>query len=284
MSEVIVPPGTTEPVFGLQIFNEEPVFVDQLSDGTVTVDAFSLTTDVSIVAEDPFDTTSYFAVTGSGDDTVIAAAGDDEIFANLGDDVVFAGLGDDIVFGGAGDDRIFGSSGDDELFGGAGGDVIRGGSGDDYISGGAGDDNLFGGAGSDTIVGGGGNDVLRGGGGDDILVAGSGSDTLVGSGGADVFRFGKDAAQDLDTIADFTPGEDIIEIKRALLPGSGLSGTLTAADFATVTTLGSSDAKIIYESSTGLVYYNPGRSGSAPVALLAVDKNLSISADSFQIS
>ncbi|MBW4464191.1 MAG: hypothetical protein KME07_01970 [Pegethrix bostrychoides GSE-TBD4-15B] len=266
MSEVISPPGTTEPVFGLQIFNEELVFVDQLPDGTVTVDASSLTTDATLVAEDPLDTTSYFAVTGSGNDTVITAAGDDEIFTRLGDDIVFAGLGDDIVFGGDGNDRIFGSGGDDELFGGAG------------------DDRLLGGAGDDTLAGGAGDDVVRGGAGSDTIIAGAGRDTLVGGAGPDVFRFGRGANNEIDQIVDFDPSEDIVELRRGLLPGSGLSGTLTAADFATVTTLGSgSDAKIIYESSTGLVYYNSGRAGSTPVALLNLGKDLSVSADAFQI-
>lgn len=265
MSEVISPPGTTEPVFGLQIFNEELVFVDQLPDGTVTVDASSLTTDVSIVSEDPFDTTSYVITTGSGDDTAIAAAGDDFINAGLGDDFVFAGLGDDAVLGGGGNDRLFGSAGDDTLFGGGG------------------DDRLLGGAGDDTLAGGGGNDIVRGGAGSDTFIAGAGRDALVGGTGSDVFRFGRGSNDEIDRIVDFDPSEDIVELRRGLLPGSGLSGTLTAADFATVATLGSSDAKIIYESSTGLVYYNSGRAGSTPVALLNLGKDLSVSADAFKI-
>ncbi len=267
MSEVIIsPPGTTEPVFGLQIFNEELVFVEQLSDGTVTVDASSLTTDVTIVAEDPFDATSYSITTGSGDDTVITAAGDDSISAGLGDDFAFAGLGDDIVLGGGGDDRLFGAPGDDTLFGGGG------------------NDRLLGGAGDDTLAGGGGDDIVRGGAGSDTIIAGAGRDALVGGAGSDVFRFGRGSNDVIDQVVDFDPSEDIVELRRGLLPGSGLSGTLTAADFATVTTLGSgSDAKIIYETSTGLVYYNSGRAGSTPVALLNLGKDLSVSADAFQI-
>lgn len=50
-------------------------------------------------------------------------------------------------------------------------------------------------------------------------------------------RFGRDAANSLNRIQGFRPGEDIIELSRALLPGSGLEGRLRRADFETVTRL-----------------------------------------------
>lgn len=288
MSEVIVPPGTTEPVFGLQIFTQSNVFVDQLPDGTVTVfqptPPAGVDPDVTIIAENPLDTTNYFIVT-DGDDLVITAAGEDEIFTTLGDDTVYAGLGDDTVFGGADNDRLFGGSGDDALFGGNGEDFIRGGAGNDEIDGGAGNDNLFGGTGNDRIVGGSGDDAMRGGDGNDTLVAGRGADVMTGGKGNDRFQLGRNATVGLDRVTDFNPDEDIIEISRALLPSSNLRpGRLEDGDFDVVTKLGSGvTAKIVYESSTGLIYYNPSRSGSAPVPLLEVDKNLTVAADAFRI-
>jgi Ca2+-binding RTX toxin-like protein len=288
MSEVITPPGTTEPVFGLQIFTESNVFVTQLPDGTVSVfqpvPPPGVDPDVTIIAENPLDTTNYFIVT-DGDDLVITAAGDDDIFTTLGDDIVYAGIGDDTVFGGVGDDRLFGGSGDDALFGGGGEDFIRGGAGNDEIDGGAGNDNLFGGAGNDRIVGGAGDDAMQGGDGNDTLVAGRGSDVMTGGKGSDRFQLSRTATVGLDRVTDFNPDEDIIEISRALLPASNLRpGRLEESDFDVVGKLGSGvTAKIVYESSTGLIYYNPGRNGSSPVALLEVEKNLTVAADAFRI-
>lgn len=53
-------------------------------------------------------------------------------------------------------------------------------------------------------------ETLAGGPGGDILIDGAGSDVLSGGPGADIFVFGLDG--ELDTILDFTPGEDRIDI------------------------------------------------------------------------
>ncbi|MBF2046969.1 MAG: hypothetical protein IGS54_06300 [Elainella sp. C42_A2020_010] len=283
MSEVITPPGSLEPVFGLQIFNEEPVSVTQLPDGSVTVNSPGLSNDIMIV-EDPFTTTDYTINAGAGDDFVVTGAGDD--FANLGDgdDVAFLGLGDDFAIGGAGNDRLFGGAGDDVISGGLGDDFIRGGAGNDDLRSTQGDDNIGGGAGNDIIRGGAGNDTMSGGSGNDLIIAGPGSDTLIGGGGKDTFRFGRGSNTELDKIVDFEPGKDVIELSRALLPGANLRGTINASDFEVVSSIGSgSDAKIVYEASTGVVYYNPNKPGSTPVALLELNKNLNLGADSFRI-
>lgn len=285
MSELISPPGSVEPVFGLQIFNEDPVAVTPLPDGTVQVTSGVGESADVIFAEDPTSETSYLISTDGGADFVVTAAGDDTISAGIGDDVVFTGLGDDAVFGGVGDDRLFSGAGDDLVYGGAGNDFIRSGAGDDTIFGGAGDDNISGGAGDDMISGGAGNDKMLGGGGADLLIAGAGSDTLTGGSGADTFRFGKGANAELDKVTDFTPGEDVVELSRALLPGARLpKGDLTSNNFEVVETIGSGSSKsIVYESSTGLVYYNPGQSGSSPVPLFELGKDLNVAADSFKI-
>ncbi|MBD0385473.1 MAG: cupin domain-containing protein [Nostoc sp. C3-bin3] len=80
---------------------------------------------------------------------------------------------------------------------------------------------------NDVINGQGGNDYLQGLSGDDLLRGGSGNDTLVGSFGADILIGGSGndlfvfaPRHGIDTIVDFTDGEDFI----------GLSGGLTFAD------------------------------------------------------
>ena len=251
MSEVVVASGFT-PVFGLQILSFEHSSTlyfepNGANAESVIVDAQGPgRTEFSVVDPTTDYDVTYFG--GSGQDFVVTAAGDDVVLSGLGDDFIYAGAGNDLVDGGFGNDYIDGQKGDDELFGGEG------------------DDKLFGGEG------------------DDLLIASSGSDTLFGGSGKDTFRFGEGSNLELDKIADFEPGQDTIELTKALVPGSGLSGTLTAADFATVNgNVAGSTAKIVYDSSTGLVYYNPGGVGSVPVPLLELDKNLTIAADAFKV-
>ena len=69
-------------------------------------------------------------------------------------------------------------------------------------------DTQFGGA--DRLDGGAGHDVLNGGAGDDILIGGVGDDALTGGAGADRFVFGQSHGR--DTITDFQPGLDTIDL------------------------------------------------------------------------
>lgn len=98
------------------------------------------------------------------------------------------------------------------------------------LQGGAGNDRLTGDARSDMILGGAGNDTLSGGAGDDILRDGAGSDTLSGGAGADVFVLDGDGLR--DTITDFEPGVDKLDISgfgrvydiRSLAPTATATG------------------------------------------------------------
>ena len=64
--------------------------------------------------------------------------------------------------------------------------------------------------GNDVILGTANNDVLSGGGGDDTIYGGAGNDTLSGGTGADIFIFLPGDGN--DTIGDFEPGTDIIDL------------------------------------------------------------------------
>jgi Ca2+-binding RTX toxin-like protein len=146
-------------------------------------------------------TLSSFADIFRGDNTANSAsagAGDDQLNGMGGDDVLTGGEGNDTILGGEGMDRILG-------------DGFRG-SGDDYLQGNGGDDTLIGGRGNDKMVGGTGSDILEG---------DSGGDFLIGNEGADIFRYTAveesqlaiiNAVGQQDQIADFTQGEDKIDL------------------------------------------------------------------------
>jgi Ca2+-binding RTX toxin-like protein len=294
MSEVIIQPGTqARTQFGLQVINEQPIrLIQDVTNGPVTA--------IGSAGKDSFKAASvgspiaYTVQAGAGDDTVVTAAGadglsgdagNDSLDAGAGDDGITGGLGNDVLFAGAGNDFASGDDGNDSITGAEGNDVLQGGNGDDTLFGDAGNDSLRGGAGNDVLSGGAGNDSLRGDAGDDILNAGAGRDILRGDGGSDTFRFAKGAiGRDLDIIRDFTPSEDVIEISRQVLPGSRLrKGELKESDFAIVRGIRSADAdaKIVYDSASGIVYYNPSKGSDVP--LFKMQKNLDVSATDFRI-
>jgi len=308
MSEVIIQPNTQgRTQFGLQVINEQSVRLSQDSAtapvivtggaGKNSFKVTSTTTTVPYRIQAGSGNTS--AVTGAGADTLSGGSGNDTLDGGAGNDTVDGGAGNDSVLGGAGDDILYGNVGVDAVQGGLGNDTLYGGVGDDTLDGGDFNDYLLGDDGNDILQGGLGNDILRGGAGNDSLVGGDGNDvfipnagrdTLVGGAGRDRFRFEFDTTvgnkNQLNQIADFAPKEDVIEISKKLLPGSGLKrGKLSASDFQVVSGIGSSnsDAKIVYDKGTGIVYYNPSQQGAANVPLLQLNGKPTVSEGNFLI-
>lgn len=76
------------------------------------------------------------------------------------------------------------------------------------------DDVINGQGGNDYLSGLSGNDSLRGGTGDDTLEGGNGNDTLIGGSGSDLFSFAPHSG--IDTVVDFTDGEDFIRLLGGL--------------------------------------------------------------------
>ncbi|PID36673.1 MAG: hypothetical protein CR993_03335 [Rhodobacterales bacterium] len=69
---------------------------------------------------------------------------------------------------------------------------------------------LTGSGSADQLIGNDGDDTLSGGAGDDILADGAGADQLTGGAGADLFVFHADGA--IDTVMDFNPDEDRLDL------------------------------------------------------------------------
>jgi autotransporter-associated beta strand protein len=200
----------------------------------------------------------------AGDDTISGGAGDDLLYGNdgadliygnqdadilygnTGQDTIYGGQGADRVYGGQGNDVVCGNRGDDSLWGNLGADTLRAGDGNDLLYGNhgadslqgeGGNDTLYGGQDADLLDGGAGNDSLCGNLGADTLSGGAGADTLVGGAGGDLFRFGD--GDSVDTIQDFTIGEDLIGVSAGI-NGTGIA---SAADMlARVTSDGTGNA------------------------------------------
>jgi len=213
----------------------------------------------------------------------------------------FDTFNEDFYLGSDQNDSIFGLSGDDYIQGGGGSDYIDGGEGADIIYGDlngivAGTDNLndtiFGGEGNDFLFGGAGNDSLNGGNGNDLLSGESGGDILTGGAGSDIFRFftppllnangqldsfsNFTASLGVDTITDFTPGEDKIQLSNQIFTALPNNVDFATA-FATVNSdlaAENSNALIVYNSVNGKLFYNQngselGLGNGAQFALLS---------------
>ncbi len=219
---------------------------------------------------------------GLGNDTLSAGQGDDSLWGENGDDSLFGRKGADQLSGGAGNDTLIGNQDDDTLMGDAGNDSLRGSTGNDLLYGGEDGDSLSGGVGKDTLYGDAGNDVLSAGKGDDQLFGGAGSDTLngrlgndslTGGEGSDTFVFSSALAGDnIDTISDFTSGMDKISLDTAIFTELGEPGALSADLFAANSEGNALDGNdhILYNTTTGALYYDPDGNGAKAAVQFAV--------------
>ncbi|MBI1732609.1 MAG: calcium-binding protein [Gammaproteobacteria bacterium] len=235
------------------------------------------------------------------DNTLRGGGGDDILKGGDGNDTLKGGKGDDVLKGGAGDDTLSGNGGADKLRGGAGDDTYRAVKLVDTVKEGIdkgtdtietrenysldelpnvenltlkGEGNVSGtGNERDNVLSGNkGDNALFGGSGDDVLAGGLGNDDLAGGDGNDTFRFDAalDAATNVDVIQDFVTGTDTIVLDglifTALEPGELAAGAfvsgagVVAAD---------ADDRILYDTSTGELFYDADGSGAGAAVLFA---------------
>jgi hypothetical protein len=172
------------------------------------------------------------------------SAGDGNDFLSLeraGPISVFLGGGDDFVRTGNYGDTIFGSDGNDVILGGAGADQLEGNADHDLIYGEEGDDRIFGGLESDTLSGGQGDDTF-------------------------VFL---SPAEGGDTIGDFAPGADKIEVSASGFGGGLAAGALAVNRLVNGTVATETFGQFLYNSATGQLAWDADGTGAGVAVLLA---------------
>jgi Ca2+-binding RTX toxin-like protein len=165
-------------------------------------------------------------------------------------------------------------------------DSIQGGEGNDNLNAGAGNDYLAGGNGIDRLHGAVGNDRLAAGGGNDLLSGGSGADILHGGAGQDAFQFTAqpNGTTNLDTIRDFSVADDTVWLENNVFTEAGPEGRLKASCFWKGTSAHDATDRIIYDSTEGVLYYDPDGIGvAAQVAVANISTGLNLTSADFRI-
>ncbi|MBM6594718.1 calcium-binding protein [Microvirga pudoricolor] len=165
--------------------------------------------------------------------------------------------------------------------------TVAGTPGDDRIELGRGL-NVHLGAGNDVLYGSAGNDIVRGGAGHDILYGQQGRDTLYGGGGRDVFVFDtRPGRGNVDKVMDFSVRLDSIWLDNKVFKklGQGTEfdpGKLKKDAFAVSDTAQDGNDFVIYDKSTGALYYDrDGAGAAAQVQIAALKPNLKMTHKDF---
>ncbi len=112
-----------------------------------------------------------------------------------------------------------------------------------------------------------GRNYLEGRGGNDTLAGGTGIDTLNGGAGNDLFVFSEMGTANADTVNGFIGAEDNLAFDDAVFSGVGSAGSFRSG--AGLSTGQDADDRLIYNSSTGQLYYDADGSGAGGSQLVA---------------
>ncbi|HEY6512388.1 MAG TPA: hypothetical protein VI032_10435, partial [Burkholderiaceae bacterium] len=123
---------------------------------------------------------------------------------------------------------------------------------------------------ANTLTGNGAANVLNGSSGNDTLDGGSGADVLIGGAGADIFRFTSalNASSNVDQVQGFVAADDTIQLSHTVF-GAIANGALAAGAFRAGTAAGDATDRIVYNGTTGQLFYDADGSGSVAQMLFA---------------
>ena len=153
---------------------------------------------------------------------------------------------------------------------------------------GRGNTDLTGNAQGNVITGGTGNDTLDGAEGNDTLYGGAGNDTLTGGQGADSFVLNTalNKLTNVDTITDFVSEDDTIVLENAVFKKLAATGTLNAAYLVVGTRALDTNDYLIYDDTSGKLYYDAdgsGRGAAVQIALVGTAEHPELSAGDFVV-
>jgi len=142
------------------------------------------------------------------------------------------------------------------------------------ITGSDGNNFLQAGAGADTVIGGAGNDTVGGNEANDRVEGGLGNDTVTGGSGQDSFVFRELGTANADFLTDFASAWDGLQLDLTAFTAIGTSGKFAAGDarfFAGAGATGGHDAndRVVYNTTTGALYYDADGSGAGAAQLVA---------------
>jgi Ca2+-binding RTX toxin-like protein len=128
---------------------------------------------------------------------------------------------------------------------------------------------------NDRLGGSAGAEVLNGGGGNDTIDGRGGNDTLIGGLGADTFVFDTaPASSNADQVTDFVSATDRLNLDNFVLTELGADGKFVAGDgrFAAgagFTSGRDASDRIVYDTTTGNLYYDADGNGAGAAQLVA---------------
>jgi Ca2+-binding RTX toxin-like protein len=229
-------------------------------------------------------------LTGTANLTGLGNALANRITGNAGANFLQGKGGDDVIDGGAGGDKMLGGTGNDTYYVDASTDMVfeNIGEGHDRVIA-AVSFNLYGqdiedltltGTGALTgtgnaldnqIIGNDGANVLYGQGGADLLDGGLGADKLMGGAGADTFRFSTAlGGGNIDTITDFAPREDRIELDLTIFDQAGAVGALVSSALRIGAMATTAEHRIVYNPTGGALLYDADGNGAGAAVQFAV--------------
>jgi Ca2+-binding RTX toxin-like protein len=127
---------------------------------------------------------------------------------------------------------------------------------------------------ADSLTGAAGGQTLTGQGGADTLWGAGGVDTLWGGSGNDAFVFREMGSTNADRVSDFASAADKLQLDDAAFAAIGALGNFAAGDGRFWAAAGASaghdvNDRVIYNTSTGALYYDADGSGSGAAQLVA---------------
>jgi serralysin len=266
-----------------------------------------------------FEGSSIGAVVDLNVTTAQASTWGSDIYLNI-ENITGSLMADQITGNGAANVFI-GDRGDDTLVGGSGNDVLTGGMDNDILNGGAGVDtavfegptitivdlrfttaqrtghgfdvligieNVTSGSVADVLTGNAGANRLSGNGGSDTLSGLEGNDVLIGGADKDVFVFETrlSSRSNVDKLVDFSRS-DVIWLDDKIFKGVGNGSlskpvALSKEAFWKGAKAHDKSDRIIYDSTKGVLYYDPdGTGASAPIKFATLPKKLALTHASF---